>query len=192
MTRPRIEAVAIGASAGALDALSTLLSQLPREFPLPLLIVTHLPPDRDSLLCSLLAEKCQISVREAEDKEPITPGVAFVAPPDYHLLVEMDQRLSLSSDEAVQFSRPSIDVLFESAAEAYGPALIGVILTGANDDGARGLRAIVAAGGVALVQRTDLAYSSAMPKAALAACPTAREMTLEEMGTYLCEMAPSR
>jgi len=192
MTRPRIEAVAIGASAGALDALSTLLSQMPREFPLPLLIVTHLPPDRDSLLCSLLAEKCQISVREAEDKEPITPGVAFVAPPDYHLLVETDQRLSLSSDEAVQFSRPSIDVLFESAADAYGPALIGVILTGANDDGARGLRAIVAAGGVALVQRTDLAYSSAMPKAALAACPTAREMTLEEMGTYLCEMAPSR
>jgi two-component system, chemotaxis family, protein-glutamate methylesterase/glutaminase len=192
MMRHCIEAVAIGASAGALDALSTLLSQLPREFLLPLLIVTHLPPDRDSLLCSLLAEKCQISVREAEDKEPITPGVAFVAPPDYHLLVEMDRRLSLSSDEAVQFSRPSIDVLFESAAEAYGPALIGVILTGANDDGARGLRAIVAAGGMALVQRTDLAYSSAMPKAALAACPTAREMTLEEMGTYLCEVAIAR
>jgi two-component system chemotaxis response regulator CheB len=160
---------------------------LPRSFPLPLLIVTHVPPDRDSVLSSLLAAKCQIAVREAEDKEPIVPGVAFIAPPDYHLLVEKDGRLSLSSDEPVQFSRPSIDVLFESAADAYGEVLVGIILTGANDDGARGLRAIADAGGVVLVQRVDLAYASAMPRAALAACPTAREMTLEEIATYLCE-----
>src|SRR3984885_14742722 len=163
----------MGASAGALDALSTVLERLPGNFKLPLLIVTHLPPDKDSILCRLLASKCQIDVREAEDKEPIVPGVAFGAPPDYHLLVETGKRMSLSSDEAVQFSRPSIDVLFESAADAYGPALIGIILTGANDDGARGLRAIVDAGGIGLVQRADLAYASAMPRAALAACPTA-------------------
>jgi two-component system chemotaxis response regulator CheB len=187
MTRRAFQAVAMGASAGALDALSTVLGKLPRSFPLPLLIVTHLPPDRDSVLCSLLAAKCQIAVREAEDKEPIVAGAAFIAPPDYHLLVEKDGRLSLSSDEPVQFSRPSIDVLFESAADAYGEALVGIILTGANDDGARGLRAIADAGGVVLVQRVDLAYASAMPRAALAACPTAREMTLEEIATYLCE-----
>jgi two-component system chemotaxis response regulator CheB len=187
MTQATFQAVAMGASAGALDALSTVLAKLPSGFPLPLLIVTHLPPDKESILSSLLADKCEIAVREAEDKEPIVPGVVFIAPPDYHLLVEKDGRLSLSSDDAVQFSRPSIDVLFESAADAYGPALIGIILTGANDDGARGLRAIADAGGMVLVQRVDLAYASAMPRAALVACPTAREMTLEEIATYLCE-----
>jgi two-component system chemotaxis response regulator CheB len=97
--------------------------------------------------------------------------------------------MSLSSDEAVQYSRPSIDVLFESAADAYGAALVGIILTGANSDGAHGLRAILDAGGIALVQRTDLAYASVMPRAALTACPTAREMTLEEIAAYLCEIA---
>lgn len=187
MTRGTFQAIVIGASAGALDALSTVLSKLPHGFPLPLLIVIHLPPDKDSLLCSLLAAKCQIAVREAEDKQPIVSGAAFIAPPDYHLLVEKDNRLSLSSDEAVHYSRPSIDVLFETAADAYGPALIGIILTGANDDGARGLRAIADAGGTALVQRVDLAYAQAMPRAALAACPSARELTLEEITKYLCE-----
>jgi two-component system, chemotaxis family, protein-glutamate methylesterase/glutaminase len=187
MTRRPFQAVAMGASAGALDALSTVLGRLPRGFPLPILIVTHLPPDKDSLLSSLLAAKCEIAVREAQDKEPILAATAFIAPPDYHLLVEKDGRLSLSSDEAVQFSRPSIDVLFESAADAYGESLIGIILTGANDDGARGSRAVADAGGTVLVQRIDLAYASAMPRAALAACPTAREMTLEEIATYLCE-----
>jgi two-component system, chemotaxis family, protein-glutamate methylesterase/glutaminase len=187
MTQATFQAVAMGASAGALDALSTVLAKLPSGFPLPLLIVTHLPPDKESILSSLLADKCEIAVREAEDKEPIVPGVVFIAPPNYHLLVEKDGRLSLSSDDAVQFSRPSIDVLFESAADAYGPALIGIILTGANDDGARGLRAIADAGGMVLVQRVDLAYASAMPRAALVACPAAREMTLEEIATYLCQ-----
>jgi two-component system chemotaxis response regulator CheB len=187
VTAGTLQAVVMGASAGALDALSSVLTKLPRGFSLPILIVTHLPPDKDSILSSLLASKCEIAVREAEDKEPIVPGVAFIAPPDYHLLVEKDGHLSLSSDEAVQFSRPSIDVLFESAADAYGNALVGIILTGANDDGARGLRAIADAGGLVLVQRTDLAYASTMPRAALAACPTAREMTLEEIATYLCE-----
>lgn len=187
MSRRTFQAVVMGASAGALDALSLVLGKLPRGFPLPLLIVTHRAPDKDSLLSSLLAAKCQIAVREALDKEPIVSGVAYLAPPDYHLLVEKNNRLSLSSEEAVQYSRPSIDVLFETAADAYGAALIGIILTGGNDDGARGLRAVADAGGTVLVQRADLAYASAMPRAALAACPTARELTLEEIANYLCE-----
>ena len=147
------EAVVIGASAGALEALSNLLPALPADYRLPILIVVHLPPDKTSLLAELLRARCAIRVREAEDKEPIEPGVAYFAPPDYHLLVEQDKRLSLSDDEPVLFSRPSIDVLFESAADAYGGGLIGVVLTGANSDGANGLRAVVEAGGVAVVQK---------------------------------------
>ena len=132
------EAVVIGASAGALEALSSLLPALPSDYRLPILIVVHLPPDKTSLLAELLRARCAIRVREAEDKEPIEPGVVYFAPPDYHLLVEQDRRLSLSDDEPVLFSRPSIDVLFESAADAYGGGLIGVVLTGANSDGANG------------------------------------------------------
>ena len=133
---PFIRAIAIGASAGALDALSIILPTLPPEFPIPVLVVVHLPADKESLLASLLNAKCQIEVREATDKEPIKCGTIYFAPPDYHLLVEAEQSLSLSADEPVNFSRPSIDVLFESAADAYGSHLVGVILTGANNDGA--------------------------------------------------------
>ena len=108
--------------------------------------------------------RCAIRVREAEDKEPIEPGVVYFAPPDYHLLVEQDKRLSLSDDEPVLFSRPSIDVLFESAADAYGGGLIGVVLTGANSDGAKGLKAVVQAGGVAVVQVRGAPMPSRCPK----------------------------
>lgn len=189
MSSPRPEAIVVGASAGALDALSGILPALPRDYPLPVMIVVHLPADKDSLLTDLLRSICQIDVREAEDKEPIVGGTAFIAPPDYHLLVESDRRLSLSSEEPVNYSRPSIDVLFESAADAYGSGLIGVILTGANDDGARGLRAVEKEGGMMLVQRPELAYASAMPRAALDACPDARAMALEEIADYLVEVA---
>jgi two-component system chemotaxis response regulator CheB len=125
------EAVVIGASAGALEVLSNLLPALPSDYRLPILIVVHLPPDNTSLFAELIRARCAIRVREAEDKEPIEPGVVYFAPPDYHLLVEEDKRLSLSDDEPVLFSRPSIDVLFESAADAYAGGLIGVVLTGA-------------------------------------------------------------
>ena len=148
------EAIVIGASAGALDVLSNLLPALPSDYRLPILVVVHLPPDKTSLFAELIRARCAIRVREAEDKEPIEPGVAYFAPPDYHLLVEQDKRLSLSDDEPVLFSRPSIDVLFESAADAYGGGLIGVVLTGANSDGANGLKAVVEAGGVAVVQES--------------------------------------
>jgi two-component system chemotaxis response regulator CheB len=180
-----LQAVVIGASAGALDALSVILPPLSADYRLPVLLVVHVPPDKDSLLVDILATKCRLRVREAEDKIPIECGTLYVAPPNYHVLVENDRCLSLSCDEEVNFSRPSIDVLFESAADAYGPALAGVVLTGANEDGAAGLRAIVAAGGTAVVQQPALAMASAMPQAALNACPSARVMPLEAIGTWL-------
>jgi two-component system, chemotaxis family, protein-glutamate methylesterase/glutaminase len=182
------EAVVIGASAGALEVLSNLLPALPSDYRLPILVVVHLPPDKTSLLAELLRVRCAIRVREAEDKEPIEPGVVYFAPPDYHLLVEEDKRLSLSDDEPVLFSRPSIDVLFESAADAYGGGLIGVVLTGANSDGANGLKAVVEAGGVAVVQSPGSAYAVAMPEAAIAACPAARVLPVNEIAAYLREV----
>jgi two-component system, chemotaxis family, protein-glutamate methylesterase/glutaminase len=181
------EAIVIGASAGALDALSKLLPALPSDYGLPILIVVHLPPDKTSLFAELIRARCMIRVREAEDKEPIEPGVAYFAPPDYHLLVEQDKCLSLSDDEPVLFSRPSIDVLFESAADAYGGGLIGVVLTGANSDGANGLRAVVDAGGVAVVQEPGGTYASAMPRAAIVACPDALVLPVNEIASYLRE-----
>jgi two-component system, chemotaxis family, protein-glutamate methylesterase/glutaminase len=182
------EAVVIGASAGALEVLSNLLPALPSDYRLPILIVVHLPPDNTSLFAELFRARCAIRVREAEDKEPIEPGVVYFAPPDYHLLVEEDKRLSLSDDEPVLFSRPSIDVLFESAADAYGGGLIGVVLTGANSDGANGLKAVVEAGGVAVVQSPGSAYAVAMPEAAIAACPAARVLPVNEIAAYLREV----
>ena len=179
------EAVVIGASAGALEALSLILPALPADFPLPIMIVVHVPPDKKSVLAELFQAKCAIAVREAEDKEPASPGTVYFAPPDYHLLVEPDRSLSLSIDEAVLYSRPSIDVLFESAADAYGPALIGIVLTGANEDGAKGLRAVADAGGTTIVQSLDGAFASAMPEAAMAECPDARILPLQGIARYL-------
>lgn len=179
------EAVVIGASAGALDALTIVLSPLPANFPLPVFIVVHLPPDKKSIMTELFKAKCRISVKEAEDKELIEPGTVYFAPPDYHLLVEADKKLSLSSEEPVLFSRPSIDVLFESASDAYGETLLGIVLTGANSDGAAGLKMIVNAGGAALVQQPDQAYASAMPEAAIRACPNAEILSLVQIASYL-------
>ena len=181
----RPEAIVIGASAGALEALSVILPALPADFALPIFVVVHVPPDKDSLLAELFQAKCRIKACEAEDKEPVNGGTAYFAPADYHLLVEPDKTLSLSNDEPVLYSRPSVDVLFESAADAYGPGLIGIVLTGANHDGARGLGAIVQAGGSAIVQSPQGAYAAAMPEAAIAECPTARVMSLQEISLYL-------
>jgi two-component system, chemotaxis family, protein-glutamate methylesterase/glutaminase len=188
MIESQAEAVVIGASAGALEALSVILPMLPAEFSLPLMVVVHVPPDKRSVLAELFQAKCRIPVREAEDKEPIIGGTVYFAPPDYHLLVEMDKSLSLSSDQPVLFSRPSIDVLFESAADAYGPALIAIVLTGANQDGAKGMHAVIEAGGIALVQNPDSAFASAMPEAAIEMCPSARVMSLQAIAAYLQEV----
>jgi two-component system chemotaxis response regulator CheB len=178
-------AIVVGASAGALEALSVVLPALPAEFPLPVFVVVHIPPDKRSVLADLFRAKCVLPVREAEDKEPILGGTIYFAPPDYHLLIDDEQTLSLSVEEPVLFSRPSIDVLFESAADVYGSDLIGLVLTGANHDGASGLRYIVEAGGVAVVQSPKVAFAAAMPEAAIAACPTAHVLSLTEITSFL-------
>jgi two-component system, chemotaxis family, protein-glutamate methylesterase/glutaminase len=188
MTASQAEAVVIGASAGALEALSRILPSLPAGFRLPLIVVVHVPSDRRSMLAELFQAKCRIPVREAEDKEPIMNGTVYFAPPDYHLLVEADKSLSLSIDEPVLFSRPSIDVLFESAADAYGSALIAIVLTGANRDGSNGLTTVVEAGGNALVQDPEGAFASAMPQAAIEMCPSASVMSLDAIAAYLQEV----
>lgn len=181
------EAVVIGASAGALEALSIVLPALPADFRLPIIVVVHIPPDKRSVLAELFASKCALSVIEAEDKEPIKSGSIYFAPPDYHLLVEVDRSIALSSDEPELFSRPSIDVLFETAAEAYGPGLIGIILTGANEDGAKGLKAIADAGGIAIAQDPDEAFQKAMPNAAIDAVSSARVLPLASITSFLRE-----
>jgi two-component system, chemotaxis family, protein-glutamate methylesterase/glutaminase len=188
MTAIPPEAVVIGASAGALEALSVILPALPASFRLPVLIVVHLPPDRESVLAELFQGKCRLMVREAQDKEPIRGGTVYFAPPGYHLLVEMDKHLSLSADEPIIYSRPSIDALFESAADAYGPGLIAVILSGASHDGASGMRAIVDAGGMAIVQNPADAFARAMPKAALDACPGALVLSVDEIAAWLVKV----
>ena len=184
------KAVVIGASAGGVDALSRILPTLPKDFPLPIFVVVHVPADKKSVLPELLQAKCQIKVCEAEDKEMIQGGTAYFAPPDYHLLVEQDGYLSLSSDDAVMYSRPSIDVLFESAADAYGENLIGIVLTGGNSDGSLGLKAVRNAGGVTVVQTPATAYATNMPQAALQACPDAEVMNLEHIAEYLQGVRP--
>ncbi len=185
MIQQQTQAVTIGASAGALEALLTVLPQLPETFPAPIFIVVHLPPDKNSMVAELLGGRCQLTVTEAQDKELSQPGHVYIAPPDYHLLVEADGSMSLSSDEPVHYSRPSIDVLFESAADAYGDGLVGVVLTGANDDGASGLKLIAEYGGRALVQDPAEASASAMPKAALTHCPKAEKLSLDGIANYL-------
>jgi two-component system chemotaxis response regulator CheB len=184
-------AVVIGASAGAIQALSRILPALPADYPIPVLVVVHIPSDGSDLLATLFQAKCRMAVKEAEDKEPVLPGRIYFGVSDYHLLVEADRSLSLSVDEPVHFSRPSVDVLFESAADAYGPGLVGIVLTGANEDGAEGLRAIALAGGVALVEDPAQAFAPAMPGAALARCAGARAMSLDVIADYLVSLGDS-
>lgn len=180
-----IRAVVIGASAGAVQALLRILPALPEGYPLPILIVVHVPPDRNNALVPLFETKSRLPVKEAEDKERIMGGTVYFAPSDYHLLVEGDGSVALSSDELVNHSRPAIDVLFETAADAYSSALAGIVLTGANHDGAAGLRALCAAGGTAIVEDPAQAEVAAMPAAALAACPAARSLSLDDIITFL-------
>jgi len=187
MTSTPIDAVAIGASAGAVQALTSILPALPDDYPVAVLVVVHVPADRSNVLVPHFQVRCRIPVREAQDKEPISPGVIYFAPPDYHMLVEADKTIALSADLPVLHSRPSIDVLFESAADAYGAALAGVVLTGANHDGAAGLKAIADAGGYTIAEDPTGAYAPAMPRAALEACVAAKPMTLKAIASYLTD-----
>jgi two-component system chemotaxis response regulator CheB len=163
----KVEAVVIGTSAGGVEALGMLLPALPRSLRVPVFVVIHLPRDRPSLLVSIFVPRCQVPIQEAEDKEPVARGTIYVAPPDYHLMLDHGPRLVLSADEPVNYSRPSIDVLFESAADLYGRSLLGILLTGANEDGSDGLRAIRAAGGTSVVQSPAEAFAPLMPATAV-------------------------
>jgi two-component system, chemotaxis family, protein-glutamate methylesterase/glutaminase len=172
-----IEAVVIGGSAGSVAALGEILPGLPAAFP-PVFVVVHVPPSSPSLLVELFAPRCLMKVRESEAFEPIEHGCVYFAPADYHLLIERDGRCALSLEPPVHFSRPAIDVLFESAADVYGAGLVGVVLTGASRDGAAGLRAVARSGGLTLVQDPESAETSVMPRAARDAVPSARVLSV--------------
>ena len=184
------DAIVIGTSAGGVEALSVLLPSLPVGLRAAVLVVLHLPRERPSLLVDIFTPKCRLPVREAEDKEPIEPGVVYFAPPDYHLLVDNGPRVALSADEPVNFSRPSIDVLFESAADIYGARLIGIILTGASHDGALGLEAVRRAGGVTIVQEPESAQVPTMAESALKRGPVDHVLSLEQIAGWLRALDP--
>lgn len=163
----KFDAVVIGASAGGVDALSRILSALPASFPLPIAVVLHVAAARPSLLCEVFGPKCRLVVREAEDKECFAAGGIYFAPPDYHLLLEAPDLLALSIEPPYNFSRPAIDILFESAADCLRKRVLGILLTGASSDGAKGLWAIAKAGGFTVVQDPEEAYAPQMPRAAM-------------------------
>ncbi len=180
--------VALGSSWGGFEAVANVLRSFSSHTGAAVVIAQHRAPGR-STLAGLLSSHTGWLVGEVEDKEPIVPGRAYLAPGGYHLLVE-EGRLSLSTEGPVSFSRPSIDVLFESAAAAYGPDSVGVILTGSNRDGAAGLAAIAARGGSVAVQDPNSAQRSAMPLAALAAVPGSLVLALAEIGPWLSRLCP--
>jgi len=177
--------VVMGASAGAMESLGRILPNLPSNFPLPVVVVVHLPPKNENLIVDLFRARCKVQVKEAEDKEQLAGGTVYFAPPNYHVLIEKEGCLSLSSDEPVHFSRPSVDVLFQSAAEAYESKAIGVILTGGSEDGAEGLRWICEAGGYGLVQDPATAEAPYMPQSALRKCPSAFAMPVDQIADQI-------
>jgi two-component system chemotaxis response regulator CheB len=181
----RIDAVVIGASAGGIEALTVLLPALSPGLRPPIFVVVHLPRDRPSVLPDIFARKCVVPVREAEDKEMVTAGTVYFAPNDYHLLLDQGPQLALSADEPVHHSRPSVDVLFESAVDVYKDRLLGIILTGANEDGASGLAAVHDAGGLTIVQRPDTALAPLMALSALKLRPADWVLTLNEIAGML-------
>lgn len=179
--------VVVGASRGGVEALRAILPALAGTSPLPLVVAQHRGKDEPELLAQHLSRATSLPVADALDKEPLVRGRVYLAPADYHLLVERGH-LALSTEAPVRNARPSIDVLFESAAEAYGPGVLAVVLTGANDDGAAGLRRVKERGGFALVQDPAGAASRAMPDAAIAAAPADRVVPVAEIGAVLLEL----
>jgi two-component system chemotaxis response regulator CheB len=187
-----IQAIVMGGSAGALDVLNQILPALPASFLIPIALVLHVHPTKPSYLARVLETRCALAVKEAEDKEPITPGTLYVAPPNYHLLMERRGCFSLSVDDPVLFSRPAIDVLFESAADAFGPALAGVLLTGGSADGARGLAEIKRKGGLTVVQAPSTASVPTMPEAALRLTAIDHVLPPVEIGQLLARLGSGR
>lgn len=178
-------AIVIGASAGGLYALSSILGKLPVGYVIPIIIVQHRSRDKKDLLEDVLQHKIKVKVKQADEKEKIEKGHVYIAPPDYHLLIENDLTFSLSADEQVKFSRPSIDVLFESAAAAYKENLIGIILTGANNDGAAGISEIKKYHGLTIAQNPKEAAFPVMPTAAIETTGITHIWTLSEIQDFL-------
>lgn len=188
----RFDLAVVGASLGGLHAVSTLLAALPATFPLPLVIVQHRGREADDSLITVLKRASTLPVIEAQDKQLLESGAVYLAPADYHLLIERGS-LALSTEAPVLHARPAIDVLFETAADAYAERVIGVVLTGASADGAQGLAAIKARGGCAVVQEPADAECSVMPQAALAAAPVDHVLPLAEIAPLLirlCRVIP--
>lgn len=181
----KYKAVVVGSSAGGLNALKNLIRNLDKDFSIPVIIVQHISPDSENYLVHILNDLKRLKVKEADEKEVAAEGHAYVAPPNYHLLVEPDGSFTLTVDERVNYARPSIDVLFETAAETFRDKLIGIILTGANNDGSRGLKKIKDMGGMAIVQDPSTAEVDSMPRAAIQACRVDHVLSIEEIAAFL-------
>jgi two-component system chemotaxis response regulator CheB len=186
------QCVVIGGSAGGLPGMMYILGRLRPDFPAPIVIVLHRSNDRDSTLTTLLSHKTTLTVKEAEDKETIEPGTIYIAPADYHLLIEKDYSFSLDHSEKVQFSRPSIDVTIQTAAEAYGSGLIAILLSGANADGTAGLKDVRRHGGISIVQDPAEALVSFMPQSAIDEGVAAYMVTMANMVALLHRLVVSQ
>lgn len=189
---PEYKAVVIGASAGGMYAIRTILEQLPDTFKPPVCIVQHLHKSQDNALSTFYDAHTALKVEEAYDKCQLRQSTAYLAPPDYHLQIEQDHSFSLSLDPKIHFSRPSIDVFFESAAYVYGPQLIGIVLTGANSDGALGLQTIKAYNGITVVQNPETAAFQEMPRAAIETSSVDHILEIEQIGRFLRKLCSGK
>lgn len=186
------ESVVIGTSSGGLNALLSILPALPQQFNMPVIVVQHIGANSDSFWVEALNKKCALTVKEADEKEKAMPGFVYIAPPNYHLLVERDKTFSFTIDERVNFARPSIDVLFETACTAYGKHLIGILLTGANNDGAAGLLCIKKRGGLTIAQDPETAEASYMPASAIKLNAATHILTIKEIVDLLLQLNPPK
>lgn len=187
--RRHCDVVLIGGSTGSLEVLLQVLPALKPPLSFALVIILHRKNSTDSTLANLLSLKTTIAFTEVDDKDPVRAGAIYLAPADYHLLIEQDRTFSLDDSEKVNYSRPSIDVTFESAADVYGPSLVGVLLSGANADGTAGLKAIKKVGGTAVVQQPDTALVAFMPQQAILNAPIDHVLNVEQLATYLNALA---
>ncbi len=183
--RKYLKGIVLGASAGGVQALGTLLAMLPAGLPVPLVIVQHIHPAEDDGLTEIFEHRCSLPIKEAEDKEEILAGTVYFAPADYHLLIEREGTFALSVDEKVNYARPSLDVLFISAAHVWASQLLAIVLTGANNDGAEGIRCIKEYGGVTIAQDPATAPFAAMPQAAIDTGAIDRVLSLDEIGEFI-------
>lgn len=183
--KPAYDAIVIGVSAGGLNALTRVLEKLPADFPVPVIVVQHRAKDDRSLLEEVVQQRCKVYVKQADEKEAAKQGIVYFAPPDYHLLIERDGTFSLTHDSPVNFSRPSIDILFETAAEVFKNKLLGIILTGANQDGAEGMEMIRQNGGTTIAQDPNTAEYPEMPRAAIKTGSIQHVMPLDDISRFL-------